>query len=77
MLALKTISFLLGIAFTLFGYFIRFRGKYNLINGFEANFKQGRKTEEYAKRVGRLNSSSALSCLSSVCFSAYSDDYCF
>lgn len=54
MLILKIISFLLGIAFTLFGYFIRFRGKYNLINGFEADFKQGRKTEEYAKRVGTI-----------------------
>ncbi len=54
MLALKIISFLLGIAFTLFGYFIRFRGKYNLINGFEADLKQGRKTEEYAKRIGTI-----------------------
>lgn len=54
MLALKIISFLLGIAFALFGYFIRFRGKYNLINGFEADFKQGRKTEEYAKRIGTI-----------------------
>ena len=54
MLALKIISCLFGIAFTLFGYFIRFRGKYDLINGFEADFKQGRKTEEYAKRVGAI-----------------------
>ena len=54
MLVLKIIFFLLGIAFTLFGYFIRFRGKYNLINGFEADFKQGRKTVAYAKRVGTI-----------------------
>lgn len=54
MLALKIISCLLGIAFTLFGYFIRFREKYNLINGFEADFKQGRKTKEYAKRIGTI-----------------------
>lgn len=52
--ALKIISFLLGITFALFGYFIRFRGKYNLINGFKADFKQGRKTEEYARRVGTI-----------------------
>ena len=52
MLALKIISLLLGVAFTLFGYFIRFRGKYDLINGFEADFKEGRKTEGYARRVG-------------------------
>ena len=28
--------------------------KYNLINGFEANLKAGRKDEEYAKRVGMV-----------------------
>ncbi|MDO4845430.1 MAG: DUF3784 domain-containing protein [Oscillospiraceae bacterium] len=54
MLALKIISLLLGIAFTLFGHFICFRGKYNLVNGFEADFKQGKKMEEYAKRVGTI-----------------------
>ena len=31
---------------------IYFKKKYNLINGFEADFKDGRKNEEYAKRVG-------------------------
>ena len=54
MLALIIICLLLGLAFVLFGYFIRFRGKYNLINEFEADFMQGRKTEEYAKRVGTI-----------------------
>ena len=52
MLALKIIAVITGLAFTLFGYFIFFRKKYNLINGFEEDFKAGRKTEEYAKRVG-------------------------
>lgn len=52
MLVLKIIAVLLGLAFTLFGYFIYFRKKYNLINGFEADFKAGRKDENYAKRVG-------------------------
>ena len=52
MLVLKILSVLLGLAFTLFGYFIYFRKKYNLINGFEADFKAGRKNEDYAKRVG-------------------------
>lgn len=28
--------------------------KYNLINCFEADFKAGRKNEEYAKRVGMV-----------------------
>ena len=54
MLVLKILSVLLGLAFTLFGYFIYFRKKYNLINGFEADFKAGRKNEDYAKRVGMV-----------------------
>ena len=52
MLALKIISIVVGIAFTLFGYSIFFKKKYSLINGFDAAFKEGRKTENYAKRVG-------------------------
>ena len=52
MTVLKVLAFVLGLAFLLFGYFIYFKKKYNLINGFEADFKDGRKNEEYAKRVG-------------------------
>lgn len=52
MLAWKIIVILLGLAFALFGYFIYFRKKYSLINGFEAEYKAGRKDEEYARRVG-------------------------
>ena len=52
MLALKLIAVLLGLAFTLFGFFIFFRKNYSLINGFDADFKAGRKTEAYARRVG-------------------------
>ena len=54
MIVLKILSVLLGLAFALFGYFIYFRKKYNLINGFEADFKAGRKNEDYAKRVGMV-----------------------
>ena len=54
MLVLKIVSVLLGLSFTLFGYFIYLRKKYNLINSFEADFKAGRKNEEYAKRVGMV-----------------------
>ena len=43
MLVLKILAILLGLAFTLFGHFIYFRKKYNLINGFEADFKAARK----------------------------------
>lgn len=52
MTVLKVLSVVLGAAFLMFGYFIYFKKKYNLINGFEADFKEGRKNEEYAKRVG-------------------------
>lgn len=54
MLVLKIVSVLLGLSFTLFGYFVYLRKKYNLINCFEADFKAGRKNEEYAKRVGMV-----------------------
>ena len=54
MTALKIIAFLLGLAFLLFGYFIRFRGKYSLINGFEDDYRCGRRDESYAKKVGLI-----------------------
>ena len=54
MIVLKILAVVLGLAFLLFGYFIYFKKKYNLINGFEADFKAGRKKEEYAKRVGMV-----------------------
>jgi len=54
MIFLKVLAVVLGLAFLLFGYFIYFKKKYNLINGFEADFKAGRKNEEYAKRVGMV-----------------------
>ncbi len=49
MLFLKIVLVILGLAFTLFGYFIFFRKKYSLINGFDEAFKLGRITETYAK----------------------------
>jgi len=52
MLALKIIAVILGLAFTLFGYFIFFKKKYSLINGFKEDFNAGRKDENYARRVG-------------------------
>ncbi len=54
MLALKIIAAALGLAFALFGYFIFFRKKYSLINGFDEDFKNGRKDEKYAERVGMI-----------------------
>lgn len=52
MIVLKGLAVALGLAFLLLGYFIYFKKKYNLINGFEVDFKDCRKNEEYAKRVG-------------------------
>lgn len=52
MLILKIILMTLGAAFTILGYKIYFRKKYNLINGFEEASKAGRKTELDANRVG-------------------------
>ncbi len=52
MTVIKIILFLLGIAFLMFGFLIYFRRKFHLINGFEEDFKNGRKTEAYARRVG-------------------------
>ena len=52
MLILKPVLFLLGVAFVFFGYFIYFKKRYFLINGFEEAFKSGERDESYAKRVG-------------------------
>ena len=54
MVVIKALAVVLGLAFLLFGYLIYFKNKYNLINGFEAEYKDGRKNEEYAKRVGMV-----------------------
>lgn len=52
MILLMIILLVVGVAFTTFGYFISFKEKYNLINGFESDYKSGRKSETYAKKVG-------------------------
>ena len=52
MILLKIILILVGVAFTTFGYFIYFKEKFNLINGFESDYKSGRKSKSYAKKVG-------------------------
>ena len=53
MLVVKIITIILGLAFLLFGYFICFQKKYNLINGFSEDYKTGRKDEKYAKYHGK------------------------
>ena len=52
MTALKIVTGVPGLAFLTFGYFIFFRKKYGLINGFRAEHAAGRRDERYARRVG-------------------------
>ena len=54
MTLLKIILILVGLAFIIFGYLIYFKEKSHLINGFAGEFKSGRKTESYAKKVGLI-----------------------
>ena len=63
MTIVKILAFILGAAFLLFGYFIYFRKKYSLINGFEEDLKAGRKTEEYAKKVGAVEFAVGVACI--------------
>lgn len=54
MLILKIVLILLGASFLTFGYLIYSKERYELINGFESDLKVGRKTEEYAKKVEKI-----------------------
>lgn len=54
MIALKIILVIVGMLFLLFGYFIYFRKKYDLINDFEEDYKAGKKDASYAERVGLI-----------------------
>lgn len=46
----KIISLILAIAFIFFGFNIYFKKKYNFINNFEKDYKNGLKDENYAKK---------------------------
>lgn len=48
----RLVLFIAGMALILFGYFIYFQKRYNLINGFEMKNKLSSKDIEYAKKVG-------------------------
>lgn len=50
----KIISLILAIFFIFFGYNIYFRKKYNFINNFKKDYKNGLKNEKYAKKVGLI-----------------------
>lgn len=45
---------LTGLAFLFFAYKIYFKKSYDLINGFEKDYKKGLKYENYARRVGKI-----------------------
>lgn len=50
----KTILFVLGITFTVFGYLIVFKKQYGLINDFKARKRAGSKKDTNAIRVGQV-----------------------
>ena len=50
----KTILFVLGITFCLFGYLIVFKKQYGLINDFKERKKVGSRTDADAIRVGQV-----------------------
>lgn len=54
MIFLVVIAFAFGAAFILFGYLILFKKKYDLINGFTADFREGRRDERYARCIGLI-----------------------
>ena len=54
MLVMTIIDAFLGSAFAVIGYLIFFKKKYSLINGFDAAFREGRRSEKYARRVGMI-----------------------
>ena len=54
MLILKVIAVSLGLTFTLLAIWFTLRRGYGLVNGFEADFRAGRKTESYASQIGLI-----------------------
>jgi hypothetical protein len=54
MLIIKIILILIGLVFIGFGYAIWFKKKYNLINNFENDKKNGKLDDSFAKRVGKI-----------------------
>ena len=54
MSVVKVIVLVIGAAFMIFGYLIYFRKRYNLINGFESDYREGRRGKRYAERVGLI-----------------------
>lgn len=63
MFVLIAIVLMLGLTFTIFGYLIYFRKKYNLINDFKKNYNAGRVDQRYAQRVGFIELSIGIALL--------------
>lgn len=47
-------TYIIVIAFALGAEFILYKKKYDLINGFTADFREGRRDEWYARRIGLI-----------------------
>ena len=54
MIAFRFVLIFVGITLAIFGFFIYFKGKYNLINNFEVDKKNLKYDDRYAKRVGSI-----------------------
>jgi phosphatidylglycerophosphate synthase len=63
MIIISTILILLGIAFISFGYAIYFKKKYNLINNYKINERNGKLDKNYAQMVGKIELFGGFSCI--------------
>lgn len=62
MLILRLILIIIGLVFIGFGYAIWFKGKYDLINNFQNDKRNGKLNDSYAARVGKIEFIGGLAC---------------
>ncbi len=63
MFVLRIILILTGFVFIGFGYAIWIKGKYDLINNFQNDKKNGKLDDDYAKRVGKIEFIGGVACV--------------
>lgn len=68
------ILILIGLVFIGFGYAIGFKGKYNLINNFENDKKNGKSSDSFAKRVGIIEFIGGIACFALGIITMFLDD---
>jgi len=62
MFILRIILILIGLVFIGFGYAIWFKEKYNLINNFQKDKKNGKLNDSFAKKVGKIEFIGGIAC---------------